>query len=410
MSSADGIIRLPVEFSKSAYLLILMLISVEFFHFTPISAYVSMDICLVLFLLWLVAGYFFYKPKEQYWTLNIRYYYWPLLFFWAGVAISFLAAKALYGQSFIISLMSSRAMLAMLALPALGCIEPSENDLEKACAWFSIILLTFAILDAIGIPILDRDIYMEGTNQKEFIDEDSYVALLPGFHWVAMALFFYLGRLKQGFNQQDFIGTLFFFAVIFLLQNRSMLFVSGLFVAYVFSSIKGESRKQTILLRGLIILIIIISIWATIPQWIKLFNETAFNLGDADYNRVLAYNYFLFQACPEPIYYLTGMGFISSNTSSIMMDLMDAGIYNSDVGLIGLWNHYGVLPIIAVIIVVLQGLKKSIPFYIKFNALFIIGCSLTLVCFNTPDKLLWLCMFIYMVYYHTSPLKIIINR
>lgn len=394
----DSVIRIPVGFSKSAYLLILMLISVEFFHFTPIARFSNDIICLVLFLFWLLVGFFLYKPKDLYFTLIIKLYYWPLLFVWAGVVISFVAAKALYGQSYLTSLVSSRAMLAMLALPALGVVNPNKTDLEKACVWFSIFLLGFAVLDAIGVPILDRDSYMEGTNRKEFIDEDSFIACLPGFHWVAMALFFYLERLKNSFSSRDLIGAILFFVGIFLLQNRSMLFITALFVAYVFFSIRGNSPRLTIILRGSIILVILGLIGVTIPQWVKLFNETASNLGNADYNRILAYNYFLFQACPEPIYYLTGMGLISSNTSSIMKDLMDAGIYNSDVGFIGLWNHYGILPIIAVLIVVVQGLKKDSPLVVKFNALFIIGSSLTLACFNTLDKLLWYCLFVFLTY------------
>lgn len=393
-----GVIRLPGEFSKSAYLLILMLISVEFFHFTPIAAYCNGDICLILFLLWMAAGHFLYNPREQYWSIKIKFYYWPVLFVWGGVLISFFAARALYGQSFFTSFFTSRSMLAMFALPALGVVNPQVKDLEQSTLWFSVILLVFAVLDAVGIPILDRSAYLDEKELRPYIDEDSFVACLPGFHWLAMALFFYLDHLREGYTIRDLGIVLFLFAGIFLLQNRSMLFLCAIMSGYVLLTVRGGSRRQTFIIRGLVILVAVALIGITVPQWIKLFDETATNLGSDDYNRILAFNYFLFQASPEPIYYFTGMGLISSNTSSIMKDLMEAGIYNSDVGFIGLWNHYGVLPIVAVLIVVVRGLKRSAPLYVKFNALFILGSSLTLACFNTLDKLLWLCLFIYMVY------------
>ena len=289
-------------------------------------------------------------------------------------------------------------MLAMFALPALGVVNPQVKDLEQSTLWFSVILLVFAVLDAVGIPILDRSAYLDEKELRPYIDEDSFVACLPGFHWLAMALFFYLDHLREGYTIRDLGIVLFLFAGIFLLQNRSMLFLCAIMSGYVLLTVRGGSRRQTFIIRGLVILVAVALIGITVPQWIKLFDETATNLGSDDYNRILAFNYFLVQASPEPIYYFTGMGLISSNTSSIMKDLMEAGIYNSDVGFIGLWNHYGVLPIVAVLIVVVRGLKRSAPLYVKFNALFILGSSLTLACFNTLDKLLWLCLFIYMVY------------
>ena len=81
-----------------------------------------------------------------------------------------------------------------------------------------------------------------------------------------------------------------------------------------------------------------------------------------------------------------------------MKDLMDAGIYNSDVGFVGLWNHYGILPILTIVAVAIKGLKKSSPLYLKFNAFFVLISGATIGCFNTPDKLLWLCVYIYLVF------------
>ena len=140
----------------------------------------------------------------------------------------------------------------------------------------------------------------------------------------------------------------------------------------------------------------------TLPQWIKLFTQTFTELGDDDYNRILAYNYFLFDACPSFVYYLTGTGFISANTTSLMQDLMAEGIYNSDVGFVGLWNFYGVLPIIAFVILIVKGLGRSKPYFVKFNAVLILVGSVTIACFNTMDKILWPCFYIFMLYNTTG--------
>ena len=388
-----------IRFSKAAYLLVLMMISVNFFHFKPVSAFTTNDHALVLFLVWLVLGHFLYKPPHKYFSLTFKSCYWPVYAIWLGVLISFFPAKILYGQSFLASLITSRAMLSLLALPLLAIIKPERKDIETAAKIFSIILILFAVLDAAGVPIIDRSFFIDEERPRELIDEDSFVMLLPGFHWVAIALFFALDKLKRKFSTKNLLESLFYFAIIFILQNRSMLFITAVLFAYTIFSIKGKSSIQTYIFRILSFVLLALAIGMTIPQWIKLFQETVSQLGDDDYNRILAYNYFLFQACPKPIYYFTGMGLISANTSSIMKDLMDMGIYNSDVGFVGLWNHYGILPIIAIIIVSLKGLKKGTPLYLKFNAVFILIGGVTIACFNTPDKILWLCTFIYMVYH-----------
>ena len=391
-------LSLRIRFSKSAYLLVLMLISVGFFHFTPISKFTDGDICLVAFLLWLMVGHFIYKPWRKWFSITLRKEYWPICVIFLGVIISVLPAHSLYGQSFSTSFITSRVMITMIALPFLFVIKPTRFDIEKAAKWFSVILIIFATLDALNIPILDRNFFIDEENPKKLIDEDSFVMLLPGFHWVGISLFFCLDRLKKVFSARNLLLSLFFFAAVFLLQNRTMLFISAIFVAYTFFSVKGRTPQQTAVIRYGTLLIIAVIIGVTIPQWVKLIQETSSQLGNDQYNRILAYNYFLFQACPSAPYYFTGTGFISAKSSSIMKDLMNAGIYNSDVGFIGLWNYYGILPIIAIVAIAIMGLKKGTPLYIKFNALFILIGGATIACFNMPEKNLWLCAFIYLVY------------
>lgn len=386
------------NFSKSAYLVILMLISVNFFHFTPIAKFSDNDTCLILLLGWLVLGHFLYKPWNKWLSLSFRKEYWPMLVIWAGVIISFLPARSIYGQSFATSLITSRAMLSLLALPILFVIRPTCRDIEIAAKFFSVILLVFAVLDAIDIPILDRNFFIDEDHPKKLIDDDSFVMLLPGFHWVGISLFFCLDRLNKTFSYRNLLSSLFFFASVYLLQNRTMLFICAILFAYTFFTVKGKTPKQTAVLRYGTLLIVALLVGLTIPQWVKLFKETSSQLGNDRYNRILAFNYFLFEACPRAVHYFTGTGLISSKASSIMKDLMDAGIYNSDVGLVGLWNHYGILPIIAIVSVALMGLRKGTPTYLKFNAVFILVGGLTIGCFNTPDKILWLCAFMYIVF------------
>ena len=391
-------IHFRLHFSKSVYLLVLMLISVCFFHFTPIAEYTDFDICLVAFLFWLILGHFLYKPWRKWFSISLYKAYWPLFLIWLGVVISFFPARSLYGQSFLASFIVSRDMLTLLALPFLFVIKPTRQDVEIAVKCFSVILLVFSVLDALNIPIIDRNFFIDEEHPRKLIADDDFVMLLPGFQWVGISLFFSLDRLKKVFSGRNLLSSLFFFAAVFLLQNRSMLFICAVLFAYTFFTVQGKTPKQTAVIRYGTLLIIVLIIGISAPQWVKIFKETGSQLGNDQYNRILAYNYFLFQACPRAIYYFTGTGMISAHSSSIMADLREAGIFNSDVGFVGLWNYYGILPILAILIVLLLGLKKGCPIFLKYNAIFILISGATIACFNTPDKILWLSVFIYMIY------------
>lgn len=394
----------PLTFNKAVYVLVLMLISVDFFHFSPISAATKDDFCFFLFLGWLLVGHFLYKPRNKWLTLTFKKCYWPIYLIGIAILISFISAYAIYGQSPLTSLLASRRMLSLLALPILCVCKPKARDMEKAVVCFSVILMVLSIADAVGIPVIDRSFFIDDLKpNKKLIDEDSFVMLLPGFHWVAFALFFYLDRLKRRVSVRNLIGAVFFMVSIFIIQNRTMLFAAAIPFAYTFLTIKGDKKRITVLYRLLSLVMLVVVLAVSMPQWIKLITETTMQLGSDDYNRILAYNYFLFQACPGFVYYLTGMGFISAKVSPIMQDLMASGIYNSDVGFIGFWNYHGILPIIVFFILIVKGIKKGNPYYVRFNAFLILVGSLSIACFINMDKVLWFCMFVYLLYYKPLP-------
>ena len=235
---------IQLQLSKSAYLLILMLISVCFFHFKAIAKYTDFDICLIAFFLWLILGHFLYKPLGKWLSISLHRDYWPMYLFWLGVVISFFPARSLFGQSFRASFVVSRNMLTLLALPFLFVIKPSRQDIEKAAKWFSVILLVFSILDAMGIPIIDRSFFIDEDRPRKLIADDEFVMLLPGFQWVGISLCFCLDRLKKVFSTRNLLSSLFFFAAVFLLQNRTMLFTCAVFFVYTFLPSRGKPQNR----------------------------------------------------------------------------------------------------------------------------------------------------------------------
>ena len=319
-----------------------------------------------------------------------------MLAIWTGVLISFLPAWLIFGQPFMTSLITSRDMLSLLALPVILAINPSLKELESFSRTFSIILLSFAILDALGIPILSREFYIaEGRTEDVLIDEDSFVMILPGMQFVALSFIFALDSLRKCFSVRNLVETVFFFGAVFLLQNRTTLFAVSCIMVVALFTIKGLDRRRTKYIRVFSATLLVVALAITAPQWIKLVTQTRLELGNSDYNRILAYTYFLTSACPGLLYYFTGTGLISAKVSSHMKDLMAMGIYNSDVGLVGMWNHYGIIPVVAILVIVLSGLfGRSRTFLVRSNAFYMLVASFTIGIFVTVPNIMWLSVFV----------------
>ena len=128
-----------------------------------------------------------------------------------------------------------------------------------------------------------------------------------------------------------------------------------------------------------------------------LFEETMGQLSDPDYNRVKSFNYFV-SGVNGWASYLWGNGFISGHVSSVVEQLQMEGIFHSDLGLMGFWHQFGIIPALTVLVYVFRGLFKNHSYVVRANALNILMGALTISYFLTPRYSLWLCLYFYMFY------------
>jgi hypothetical protein len=98
-----------------------------------------------------------------------------------------------------------------------------------------------------------------------------------------------------------------------------------------------------------------------------------------------------------------GNGLLSLKVESgqLIEEMMTHGYVQSDIGIIGFWSIYGILPLIVIYTVIFKILyRKFYPFYIKAMAAHIL---LVPICFsfNRFDSLLFIFLF-YLFAYHTK--------
>lgn len=382
---------------RKLYILILLLLSVNFWYLKPIGRFLTGNTTLILQFAFILFGSVFYyiKGKKPFFLIR-KGYSKPVIWIFAAVLLSFVPAYVNYGQGIVTSVLASKSMLLYLTLPSLLIVRPSFKDIEWALYVFSAIYFIVIVFDSIlGIPIIEKIDGVSFESTRDYVFEGDFVHALEGMHFVGMAFIFSLSHLKKQFSSLTVLISFVLLIEIFIIQNRSTLFPCIVFLCYALCTIRH--KKYQFVIRTAVLLMALFFFLLTIQNWITLIEQTVNELGNEGYNRNLALAYFLFEACPGTLEYIIGNGFLSAKTSTIMQDMMELGVYNSDVGFVGIWNQYGLIPVFVFGVILAKAIiGKRYSFITKCNAWFISACSLTTAYFAQDCKIVWACLFLYM--------------
>lgn len=343
---------------------------------------------LIIQLVYLAIGFLFYGKMETFGLASPKLKYW---WWWvAGIFISMLPANYFFYQSISQSLITYRWQLLLIQIPILFKIAPTKEETIKALLLFVVFLwlIYFGQLNNPYIVAYDEESIERALAKGETI-------LLPGTVYVAIPLFYYLGRIKENFDFKSLTIVFVCFLFIFFMQNRSILFSSTILIGWTMLTIKHKNKWLIVFTMAVLVSAVA---YSTIDVWNALFEETAMQMENEDYNRNTAIRYYIFEACPNILCYIFGNGFLSSHATSRMQDMMGLGVYNSDVGFIGYWNQFGIIPIIVFLLILIPAtIRKNQSHFIRCWAIQILLCSLTISYWGT-SYLLYMSLFYYFYY------------
>lgn len=374
------------------YLLFLYLLYVNFWEIKPFGNF-SEDIQLMLIVAYLIFGCIKYKRRPRIKCAG-KYNYLKWIFI--GILLSMIPAYIFYGQPITQSLLTYRTQYLIFTIPALFVISPRFEDIIKSLFIFSVFLLGANLLVK-----LNHSLFAISEIKIDYLSitgEMSSLTRVAGIEYITIPLFYYLQQIKDKFNTKLFFRILFLLFVIFIVENRSTLFPSILFTLYTFVFIKSKYKP---IIWAVISVIGISFIINNLDVFTSLIEQTTEELGDQDYNRNKAWNYFLYMFSPHWLCYILGNGYLSAHYSATMLLLMEEGIYNSDVGFIGYWNQFGIIPVIAIFIMYISVLKNNnkFPFFMKLIVVYSIICGLTTIYYGQDVKIMHLALFYYLFYY-----------
>lgn len=385
--------------SKTTYLYIYLVMLASFFYVVPFGYLATINRgapFLVLELLWLVYGKYKYERRNL--LYKAEYSHFNLILFLCILPSAFMAYR-LFNQGVMQSLISYRNLFLFYAIPVFLKIEFSTKNVIRACSYFAVTALITGILQKLEVPWLfyfseGMESIVMGTRMNE--DE---VLHIEGPEIVLIPLYFYCQKLYHKFSYKTLWWVVILFGIIFAGQNRSTLFPAAIVVGatFIFSDFKPVLLKYLI-----IAAIFAVAIYVLKDSFLNLIELTNTQVTSTYDPRVIAMNYFFDFDRMSLGEILFGTGNISFQTSNYVKNLQDAHIHYSDVGFVGFWSQYGILPVLLFIYFLVKGLlDKKIPAYVRVTAAHILICGVTISYFDTPIHMIWFILYFYLYKYYS---------
>ena len=299
----------------------------------------------------------------------------------------------------------NRRLIFYLFIPVLFHIQPSERDIIKSLSYFTVLYMSVWLYQVVTpYPVTtSMEVAIEAGRGTFDRGSTDFGYLMPGYTLLLIPLYYRIQKLIEDVSLRTIFPVIIMTGILFLLQNRGTLFFAIIVLLFAFFRIRTKYRYF------FIIFFIAVAAGAYIvteKYWISFFNETSQQLSDPEYNRWKSLYYFLFHYSPHWLCYLFGNGYLSSRIDSgqFLIVLMNAGFYQADLGIIGFWSMYGMIPVLVIYAIVFRLLFFiAAPFYMKALAAHVLVVP---ICwgFSYYDMLL-LVLMSYLAGYYSETLK-----
>lgn len=385
--------------SRFNYLLLTMLLACYLWYFSPIFSFLTRDVIWCLTIILATIG-IFNKKRPQIQSLHSIKYNKFVICFLCAIFISAINADIFWGQSITITFITQRFAYTIIVLSGLLKIQPTPYDLKKALKYISVITFIMWVISYIS-PNLFATIDTE-TIENRTTDNSTDIGFnVAGIQLVLIYFYILVQEYIEKFTYKKFLHAMFWLAFLFLYQNRSLLI--GAILIFIYSIIKLKGRHKPII-TFTIVFLVILGIYSSWDIIISLINETNEQLNNQNYNRWKALEYYLYEYSPNLWCYIWGNGLPAGGKSefgNLLWENMKQGIYGSDLGLIGMWTDYGVIPLICIYFVVFRVLaKKYFPLFLKFICLHILIVPTIFHFWENPNMYTFVLLFYLYAYYN----------
>lgn len=351
--------------SRTVYLFIVLMFASHFWNLKIFKFFINYDVSLISLLVLLVFGGIMYKPRH---FIDIKNYSWFCKYLFGGIFISIFMVVMFHEQSLLQTLPVYRCFMPYLFIPMLFRLQPSVSELKKVIMWNCIIgiILTYISMRYYSLFIVDYaslEMAKQNIADKGSTDIIS-VAATNGFLGNIL-IFLALSDMIKKVSKTNVFIVMFCYSTCVYGQNRQSMIMVSIILIFSLYKMKGAQFNKL-----LIIICLGIIITTTSDIWYYLYNETIMDTNTEEYGRMRSIIYFTTEHNNDILCYLFGNGMDSRHSvygQYIQFLGKEFSIWAGDLGIVGIWSIYGVLPLVAIVTLSIKAIMhKATPYFVKF--------------------------------------------
>lgn len=385
---------------KELYIFILLFISFGYLSNVYTSSFLTNDVTVVLVIIWGIVGWVMYPPKENNTVLTL-FNSWVVGIIGLLFLITPLIPLFEYNQSYIDSLIAQRANYVFLLLFVFLRMNPTIDEVIMPIRVLSYITVLYYIVSIVYPQFFfTEEMVKEMLNSRLRHHSTDIGFFVPGFRLAVFYFLYLIGCFIKDSNNRIFIECCVFLFVIIAMQNRSSIIGTVPFFIY---SIFKTNQKSKVFYVVSVILIIAAALPFLTAIYNSLLDETTAQINDSNYTRWSGLYYFGFEGKHNFIEMLLGNGVWTNSLYAVIMGSLSRSMQISDVGLIGTYYLYGIVPILLLGFFIFKALiGKTIPHFLKFYSLWFLIVP-TIHCFLVTSVLnnILMVLYFYLVMYFT---------
>lgn len=387
---------------KSLYILILYLLCFGYFSNVYTSYYFNRDSNLVFSLLWGIFGWMYFEPSKIRQKQAVTIVAALMFCFF----ISPLIPLAEYNQSYVSTLIAQRFNYIILILLVLNRLQPSIEEVFKPMRICAFITLFYYVISVVSPSFfLTPEVLEEKMLSRLSTDSTDIGFMVAGTQLTILYTYYKLALLVGKYTWKDLVEVMLLMAFMILIQNRSSLigiFPLVTFVLYMmFKNKKGTSIM-------VVLMVMIVSGSFIYGLFQSLLTETQMQIDDDSYDRWLSLKFFGVTMKDSIVKVLFGNGSWAANSAYVrIITNMGTHYQISDVGLVGTYFYYGVIPVIIFYSYALKTmLNRQMPYFLRFYSLWILIVPTihTFLLMNVGMNLIYM-LYFYLILHYRKMIK-----
>lgn len=396
-----------------AFIFVIVALSIRFFDCRVINkSFINYSNLLACVTVILVSVPFFIRKQNKGFIL-------PVQLIVVAIAFSFFMANISWYQTFLDSLTITAPYLLWIFFFYLLYIKVPVKTIEKIILIYGILYVILYFFQLRYGPKVYFGQPLEGG--EEYTEDRGILRIIfPAGGIFVLASFIALNKLTTGAKGRLFWLLFALLGIVIPFLQVTRLFIAGVLLIYLFHFIKKLNLVKKALIMGVfgVGLFIVGNSDLAIVQGLKEESKYDAHAGQ-DYVRVKAAKYFLTDFSPSEINKVFGNGAPFTNFTyygKAMERLQqEDGFYLEDVGIIAMYVMFGIIPIIALIIIWYKSFIIKIPdeySYVKYYLWYLLFTCLTTFYVYHPYYLISsvFALYIYQTVYEEQKVKVALAK